>query len=381
LCYLFLAERDHIVDSAVEQAKEEFAKEQVKVKLSSVQEKFRAFKTASPKALAQATESLKLERMVKIAEKKIMDKQRLSLGSENKLAMAEALSTEIFYKPGSVLTGKEMARIFGETSCRDLIPQPPDCGDTAAARRVRRADGTCNNLGNPTLGAANTPLRRLIQARYDDGTSRPRGFMQSQRYSFYRGPFNPPLPSPRIASTGILRDRKLNDSTHSHLLMLWGAFFDHDLDFVPENTGCPPGCRVTDEFEGRCYPIPVPRYDTRVMVTQTGPRAATCHGFSRSLPACPPVGDQTPSFQLPPREQINQINHYIDASMIYSHDEDILLNRQRDTDSSSGLLRVGPPVSGKSISMYKGSHFHKALTCTPMHTHIWTCCHGNGGVL
>lgn len=342
-----MAERDALIDSAVEQAKEEFAKE-IEVKLSSVQKKFRAFKTASPRTLAQAKEAMKFERMVKIAEKNIMEKQRKSL-NRDKLVMAEALSTEILYTPGSVLTEKEIARIFQETDCRKQIPQPPDCGNTAAARRVRRPDGTCNNLGNPTLGAANTPLRRLIPPRYDDGSSRPRGYLQNQRSPFFMGPFAPPLPSPRIASTGILKDRVKNDTVHSHLLMLWGALFDHDLDFVPENTGCPSGCKVTDEFEGRCYPFPVPLDDTNVLVTRTDADASPCHGFSRSLPACPQVDDQTPIFQLPPREQINQINHYIDASMFYSHDEEILLTRQRDTSSGSGLLRVGPPVPGTSI--------------------------------
>lgn len=34
--------------------------------------------------------------------------------------------------------------------------------------KYRTADGTCNNIRNPTFGAAQIPVRRFLPAYYDD---------------------------------------------------------------------------------------------------------------------------------------------------------------------------------------------------------------------
>ena len=55
--------------------------------------------------------------------------------------------------------------ILGETyiDCIKTTPNPASCSEyTNVATSYRRFDGLCNNLKFPTLGASNTPLRRMI---------------------------------------------------------------------------------------------------------------------------------------------------------------------------------------------------------------------------
>ncbi len=44
---------------------------------------------------------------------------------------------------------------------------------------IRTIDGTCNNLGNPSLGAAGSPLKRLLDPDYGDAHNAPRGGYES----------------------------------------------------------------------------------------------------------------------------------------------------------------------------------------------------------
>lgn len=48
-------------------------------------------------------------------------------------------------------------------------PRPQACDPNTP---YRTPDGTCNNLGNPKIGMANLPLRRLLPNKYDDGEFR-----------------------------------------------------------------------------------------------------------------------------------------------------------------------------------------------------------------
>ncbi len=305
--------------------------------LTESQAKLRAFKKATPSALTQGNANLKFENMIKRAERKIFRYQRLAT-VQTLSSMAESLAMELLYTPGTTLSGEEIARIYQESGCEEVVP---DCTDSAH----RKPDGTCNNLAKPTWGAINTPLRRLIPARYDDGMSRGRGFLQSQGSKlFSQGVFNAPNPSPRITSTEIIKDKNDRDAGHTHILMQWGQFLDHDMSLVPEYEKCPEACEVTAANEGRCYPFPVPEEDEDVSVTLANSKR--CHEFHRSVGACPP-GGQT----VPPREQLSGITHFIDGSNVYSSTADILNDELRDGSSDAGLLKVGPPAQGKKVLM------------------------------
>lgn len=49
--------------------------------------------------------------------------------------------------------------------CPRFLRRPQSC----RPQRYRRHDGICNNLENPTWGAARTPFRRLVPPEYGDG--------------------------------------------------------------------------------------------------------------------------------------------------------------------------------------------------------------------
>ena len=180
---------------------------------------------------------------------------------------------------------------------------------------------------------------RLIPSRYDDGISRLQGTFQIRGVSIVPGPFSPPTPSPRVVSLGIVLDKPVNDTRFSHVLMQWGQFMDHDITAVPEHEECPHGCNISEEYEGKCYPFPVPADDEGVMVTRTSPTERGCHEFHRSLGACPPEDAR----QVPVREQVNTLTHFNDGSMIYGSSARLL----KDLRGDDGLLRVGPPANGK----------------------------------
>lgn len=284
--------------------------------------------------------------MVHRAERKILESRRhantASLEKNNE-AMAEALATELLHKPGSLLIKEEIAKIYEESGCQELI-HAPDCSDPAV-QRFRTADGTCNNLNNPTYGAANTPFRRLILPQYEDGISALRGFMQSTGSSLFPGPFSPPNPSPRVVSIGIVRDRPAIEDRYTHILMQWGQFMDHDLDFAPEFEleDCPEACEVEGTETLECAPFPLPLDDMNVMVTRTDPESRGCHLFRRSLPAC----EEAAPTELSSREQVNGITAFIDGSQVYHHDQTVTDNLIRDQSSGKGQLRTGLPVPGK----------------------------------
>lgn len=336
-----------IIEAAIANVKEEFVqKDAAKANLDTAQEKLHSFKMASKEALAQGYARLKFEKMVKRAESKILEKQRQAT-VQTTGERVESLAMEFLHTPGTLLTKQELAKIYQESDCHKTVPTPADC---SAFMSMRSADGICNNLQNPTQGAANTPMRRLIPPRYDDGISRLQGTLQIRRVSIVPGPFSPPNPSPRVVSLGVVSDRPNNDTQFSHILMQWGQFMDHDLDAIPEFEMCPSGCEVEEDS---CVPFPVPEDDSDVSRISGGD-SQFCHGFRRSLPACQPEG--TGSVQ--PREQINGITHFIDGSMVYHHNSSVQMNLIRNQSSPDGLLNVGPAVPGKEYSPSLASCMH-----------------------
>lgn len=281
--------------------------------------------------------------MVHRAERKILESRRHANAAsleKNNEALAEALATELLHTPGTLLTKEEIAKMYVESECQELI-RAPDCSDTSS-QKFRTADGTCNNLNNPTFGAVNTPFRRLILQQYEDGISAPRGWLQSTGSSLFSGPFSPPNPSPRVVSVGIIHDRPAIEDRYTHILMQWGQFMDHDLDFAPEFEECPEACEVEGTETLECAPFPIPLDDTNVMVTRTDPEHRGCHLFRRSLPAC----EEAAPTELSSREQVNGITSFIDGSQVYHHDQTVMDNLIRDQSSGKGQLRTGLPVPG-----------------------------------
>ena len=280
----------------------------------------RNFKKPSKIAIKQGTSRLLLEDMVKRAERKLEEIKRMShtrkLSAEEK---AEELAEELYHKPGSLLTKNEIARLQSEIEdCEDPL-ESPDC-DRTQVDRFRTITGECNNIENPTQGASTTGFRRLVPPIYEDGISAPLGRFQAQSLpeegessqAAKIGPFVAPKPSGRLISKTVVRNRT-DSEDFSHILMQWGQFLDHDVDFGPELEVKCEGCKFTE----MCEPIFVTEDDS--VFGRGTPRGGDCLPFKRSVPVC--YSDTKGSFS--PREQINELTSYIDASQVYGSNREV----------------------------------------------------------
>ena len=98
--------------------------------------------------------------------------------------------------------------------------------------KYRTITGKCNNLENPLFGSAPRVFGRLFPARYYDvqGLNDPIGYPDQ--------PLAPKVPSPFEVSRDFLSaqdEPSRNKRVHSHLLMQWGQWVDHDLSLAPES--------------------------------------------------------------------------------------------------------------------------------------------------
>ena len=332
-------EREALISDAIGEALQyaaarNDATEESATKIRAPQNLLLKFKKGSAKAIAQGKASLLFEETIRRAEKKLLEAERLAARASAAEVRAEDLAKELLHRTGSLLTKQEIAKIYQDSSCGEVV-QSPDCS-SSVVQRQRTADGTCNNLKNPTFGAAVTPLRRIIVPGYEDGLSQLRGTMQSQDTGLLgHGAFSPPNPSPRLVSLNVVLDRQEANDDLAHILMQWGQFLDHDITETPVlNVTCQ-GCHFSDV----CVPIPVPQ-DDQTFGNSTTP-ARECHPFMRSAPACP--DSDIPAGTVPPRQQINDITSFIDGSMIYGSSSERIEDLR---DPNSGRLRTGPSFAG-----------------------------------
>ena len=179
-------------------------------------------------------------------------------------------------------------------------------GHQAQGQEYRTFNGLGNNIANPTFGEAETALVRLAPNAYEDGISEPTG-----------GAINSTLPSAREISNAVSTQPSLtpNSLGASDWIWQWGQFLDHDLDLSG-------GALVAEPFD-----ISVPTGDAFFDPNSTG--AATI-GLNRTISTGGSAGS--------PREQINEITSFIDASGVYGSDI-ARADGLRDL-SSNGLLRT-----------------------------------------
>ncbi|GBN05177.1 Chorion peroxidase [Araneus ventricosus] len=199
---------------------------------------------------------------------------------------------------------------------RDECTEPISVRQCDPNSRYRRADGTCNNLLNPSWGSSGVCFRRLMPPSYI-GQS---GFRQSV--------LGGPLPPPRDLSVNV--HNHLNRPTNyvNHLYMFFGQLLDHDISQAPISTTvenqaiqcCPP----SNNTHPQCAPINIPQND--YFYSQFG---TTCMNFVRSA-ICP-------TCLLGPRQQINQITAFVDASFVYGNSENE--TRTLRTLDGTGRLR------------------------------------------
>lgn len=183
----------------------------------------------------------------------------------------------------------------------------------STTQKYRSANGSCNHLTHSSWGQALTSYRRLLFPQYSDGIQQPReystGMAKNKRNV---------LPSARLVSSNLALDADLPDNVKTLALMQWTQFVEHDLAHTPVT-------KMYNRFEssimcckadGRslapryihpaCMPISIanndPFYSSRRM---------TCMNYVRSVTA------MRPDCSFGPAEQMNQVSHYLDGSMIY----------------------------------------------------------------
>ncbi|XP_069584102.1 peroxidasin homolog isoform X1 [Ranitomeya imitator] len=209
-----------------------------------------------------------------------------------------------------------------------------NCTNMCFHQKYRTHDGTCNNLQHPMWGASLTAFERLLKSVYENGFNLPRGVSAGRLYNGY------PLPLPRMVSTTLIGTHTITpDEQFTHMLMQWGQFLDHDLDSTvvalsqarfSDGQDCSSVCTN----DAPCFPVMIPPNDPRVR------NNARCMFFVRSSPVCGSGMTSLLMNSVYPREQMNQLTSYIDASNVYGS-SDHEAQEIRDSASHRGLLKQG----------------------------------------
>lgn len=209
----------------------------------------------------------------------------------------------------------------------------PNCTENMCYHlKYRSLDGTCNNLQHPSWGASLTGFRRLLSPTYENGFSTPIGWEKGRLYHGF------PKPSGRLVSTTLISTKEITqDDRITHMVMQWGQFLDHDLDHaipsVSSESWDGVDCKKTCENAAPCYPIQVPPNDPRV----TNRR---CIDVFRSSAICGSGMTSVLFDSIQPREQINQLTSYIDASQVYGFSAQFARDL-RNLTTNDGWLRTG----------------------------------------
>ncbi|XP_011767028.2 peroxidasin homolog isoform X2 [Macaca nemestrina] len=209
-----------------------------------------------------------------------------------------------------------------------------NCSDMCFHQKYRAHDGTCNNLQHPMWGASLTAFERLLKSVYENGFNTPRGINPHRLYNGHA------LPMPRLVSTTLIGTETVTpDEQFTHMLMQWGQFLDHDLDSTvvalsqarfSDGQHCSSVC----SNDPPCFSVMIPPNDSRAR------SGARCMFFVRSSPVCGSGMTSLLMNSVYPREQINQLTSYIDASNVYGSTEHEARSI-RDLASHRGLLRQG----------------------------------------
>jgi len=155
---------------------------------------------------------------------------------------------------------------------------------TGVREICRSIDGTCNNITNPAReewGASDIALHREMPTRY--GQPDQRNDMNGQNRA-----------NPRVVSNNIVAQAESLPSAQnfSSFVFTWGQFLDHDITLTPEG-------------HTEYHPVTLP--DNEPLFTEEMP-------FLRSE-VMPETGTDNP------RQQINLITSWVDASMVYGSED------------------------------------------------------------
>ncbi len=200
--------------------------------------------------------------------------------------------------------GLETSPIRGLKS-RGPIPPPGPQPGPQPRPDIQSLDGSGNNLGQLEMGAAHQQLLRRSRVRYPDGVAALAGANR---------------PNPRTISNLVHAQSASipNDLGFSDMLWQWGQFLDHDID-------------LTDGVDpAEIAAIPIPAGDEYFDPDGTGTQLMS---FNRSV-----FDPESGTGRSNPRQQINEITAWIDASNVYGSDEE--RSRALRRMDGSGQLRT-----------------------------------------
>ncbi|XP_046346605.2 peroxidasin-like isoform X1 [Haliotis rufescens] len=287
-------------------------------KTHTIEDLLRIFRYPAPEALELARAEEIFEQTLNIIHQHVNDGNTYELDDH-----------EENYR--ELVSPSHLSLIANMSGCRNQY-QNIDCSNTCFHRKYRTLDGTCNNFNQPDWGASNKAFLRLLEPIYENGFNTPVGWVRSRRYNGQQ------LPSPRLISSLMMSTSHVTeDEDYTHMLMQWGQFMDHDMSLAPQSVSFArfsDGRRCNESCENisPCFPIPVPNSDGRVHTR--------CLGFSRSSATCNTGSTSIFYHTVSPRQQINSLTTFIDASNVYGstpREAESL----RDLSNNRGLLRVG----------------------------------------
>lgn len=173
------------------------------------------------------------------------------------------------------------------SACNQSSGAPPTL-EKPVVREARSIDGSGNNLQLPQMGAAETMLIRQVAPDYADAIAQLSGANR---------------PNPRVISNVVNRRPETslaNAVGASDFLWQWGQFLDHDIDLT------------TSTEPGETADIAIPAGDPQFDPTGSG---LMFMPFVRST-----YDPQTGTGPRRPRQQMNMITAWIDASNVYGSD-------------------------------------------------------------
>ncbi|XP_060628173.2 thyroid peroxidase [Anolis sagrei] len=267
------------------------------------------------RAISQAAE--KMEASIQDLKEKLHSKYKRSL------------------PPNGLLSTDVLMMLSNVSGCLHYM-LPPKCVENCMTSKYRHITGACNNRDHPRWGASNTALARWLPPVYEDGLSQPKGWNPGFLHNGF------PLPPVREVTRTIIEvsnEAVTEDEQYSDMITVWGQYIDHDLAFTPQSINRPPilgeaDCSMTCENRNPCFPIQVFANDTLSVMD--------CLPFYRSSPACTTglqgilIGNLS---ILNPRQQINGLTSFIDASTVYGSTT-TAENKLRNLTGNEGLLRI-----------------------------------------
>ncbi|MDO8648194.1 MAG: peroxidase family protein [Candidatus Peregrinibacteria bacterium] len=184
------------------------------------------------------------------------------------------------------------------------LPSPLLAQEASAVAGYRTIDGWANNAANPTWGMAGARLSRRTPATYADGYAEPGVYGR---------------PNARVISNTLAHQNSSIENRRdlTDMVPQWGQFLTHDIGLTPAHT-------PTESFV-----IPVPTGDPVLDPQATGTKVINVR---RSV-----YDPSTGTGPGNPREQLNMVTSFIDASQVYGSD----LHRANALRSfQGGKLRV-----------------------------------------